>query len=116
MEPIINPLWIYLAELCGNLRLGIGLCGVVSVIIVVIWSCLYYIEEAEHKCPRCFIVLSILMVLCNFLPSQKTVLTMMAVSQITPNNIEIVGDTGKDLVDYVMEKVDEIINADEDNG
>ena len=116
MEPIINPLWIYLAELCGSLRLGVGLCGIFAAIIVVIWCGCYHIEEVEYKCPRCFIVLSILMVLCNFLPSQKTVLTMMAVSQITPNNIEIVGDTGKDLVDYVMEKVDEIINADEDNG
>ena len=32
------------------------------------------------------------------------------------NSSNMVGDTGKDLVDYVMEKVDEIINADEDNG
>ena len=38
---------------------------------------------------------------------------MVTVSQITPNNIEIAGNTIEDTVDYIFEKIDEITDEDD---
>ena len=40
---------------------------------------------------------------------QKTVLTMMTVQQLTPNNIKLVGDSVEDAVNYIVDKVEEIL-------
>lgn len=43
-------------------------------------------------------------------PNTETIYTMMAVNEITPDNIQAVGKTGKDVVDYITDQIDKVIN------
>lgn len=42
------------------------------------------------------------------IPEENTVYKMLIASYATPNNIEYVKETGKDLVDYIIEKANEL--------
>lgn len=42
-------------------------------------------------------------------PSEKTCYKMIAATVVTPNNIEIVGNTTTDIIDYIIESVDTLI-------
>lgn len=39
---------------------------------------------------------------------------MMAASIVTPNNIEAAGETATDIIDYIVDSVDELIENNED--
>ena len=39
---------------------------------------------------------------------------MAIVNEITPDNIQTIGKTGKDMVDYIVDQNDQVVNEDED--
>ena len=39
---------------------------------------------------------------------------MAVVNEITPDNIQTIGKTGKDLVDYITDQIDKIVNKDDE--
>ena len=39
---------------------------------------------------------------------------MAIVNEITPDNIQDIGKTGKDMVDYIVDQIDKVVNEDED--
>lgn len=45
---------------------------------------------------------------------KKTGYAMMAASIVTPNNIEAAGETATDIIDYIVDSVDELIENNED--
>lgn len=47
------------------------------------------------------------------IPSEEVIYKMIISSYITPNNISVVGETAEDIIDYITEKIDTIVN-DED--
>lgn len=108
MEPIINPWWIYLASKSENVGFILGGAGA---IIVICWI-LNIISNGEFNVviPKPLKTLGVIMLSVGLLlPSKNTILTMMTLNYITPNNVEIIGDTVEDTIDYVVEKINEII-------
>lgn len=39
---------------------------------------------------------------------------MMTVNEITPDNIQTIGKTGKNVIDYIIDQIDKIVNKDKD--
>lgn len=48
-------------------------------------------------------------------PSTETIYTMAVVNEITPDNIQAVGKTGKDVVDYITDQIDKVVNDKKEN-
>lgn len=45
-------------------------------------------------------------------PGTETIYTMAVVNEITPDNIQAIGKTGKDVVDYITDQIDKVVNKD----
>ena len=39
---------------------------------------------------------------------------MMVANEITPDNIQTIGKTGKNVVDYITDQIDKIVNEDDE--
>ena len=50
------------------------------------------------------------MILTVLTPTTETVYTMMVVNEITSDNIQAVGKTGKDVVGYITDQIDKVVN------
>lgn len=117
MQPII-PMWlIYLAGVSDGIRIFLIMIGIILFVGAGIYV-LYYLSEVEDKLPpkivsRLMICLLIILLGC-LTPTQQTAYTMMIGSQMTPNNIELVGGTFKSTVDYMFEKAEDLIEDTED--
>ena len=59
---------------------------------------------------KCAIVSVISAVTLVITPSTETIYTMAVVNEITPDNIQTIGKTGKDVVDYITGQIDKIVN------
>ena len=46
------------------------------------------------------------------LPSKDTMYVMLTLDNVTTNNIQTIGKTGKDVVDYITDQIDKIVNDD----
>lgn len=47
-------------------------------------------------------------------PSKDTVYTMVVLDNVTTDNIQAIGKTGKDVVDYITEQIDKVVNEDDE--
>ena len=113
MKPIISPWIIYFASRADSLKILAG-CILVCCIIAI---CIAFMEgEFTHKSfmKKCAIVSIISAVALVITPSTETIYTMAVVNEITPNNIQAVGKTGKDVVDYITDQIDKIMNEDDE--
>ena len=45
------------------------------------------------------------------LPSESTCYKMMAAEIVTPDNIEAAGNTAQNIIDYIIESIDKIIES-----
>jgi diacylglycerol kinase len=121
MEPIISPWSIYFADVLpslGNVSLAIGIVATAAFLILIIfWGIVSFDHSLDEETNKTFkkllfkICLPILFVgyLISILtPNKKTIYTMMVVNQITPHNIEILGDSAKDVVDYITDEIKEL--------
>ena len=58
--------------------------------------------------------MGLISILCIVLsPSEKACYQMMAASIITPNNLETVGTTAENIIDYIIESVDHLLDENE---
>ena len=48
-------------------------------------------------------------------PSKDTMYTMLALDNLTTDNIQAIGKTGKDVIDYVSDQIDKIVNGNKNN-
>lgn len=48
-------------------------------------------------------------------PNTETIYTMAVANEITPDNIQTIGKTGKDVVDYITDQIDKIVNDKEED-
>lgn len=126
MEPIISPWSIYFADVLpslGNVGLAIGIIATAAFLVLIIfWGVMSFDSELDEETNKTFkkllfkVFLPILFVgylIFILMPSKKTIYTMMVVSQITPNNIEILGDSAKDVVDYITDEIKELTKEEE---
>lgn len=127
MKPIISPWWIYLIDLFDNLKglLGVALflLGGAAVALLIIWffSSLDY-EQDEGPIVACkkylkksVIWLCVSGLLFTVIPSKDTMYTMIVLDNITTDNIQAIGKTGKDVIDYITDQIDKVVNDKEEN-
>lgn len=118
MKPIINPAWFYLINLSGNVKV-IAACSFFLLICAWVFYFVMWVGEdlrgKTEKAFRKFLITfsCISFILAIFLPSEKTCYRMMAASLVTPNNIEAVGNTATDIIDYIVDSVDRILDEDD---
>ncbi len=124
MKPIISPWWIYLIDLFNNLKevLGVALflLGCTAVALLIIWlvSSLDYNERLIVACKKYLkksvIWLCVSNLLFTVIPSKNTMYTMIVLDNVTTDNIQAIGKTGKDVVDYITDQIDKIVNKDDE--
>lgn len=113
-QPIISPWIFYFAEIAVSIKVVAGvIAGVLAIVILVGVVCAitdnYELDKKRLAInTRYFIVPFIIsLVLTIFCPTRNTVYNMFVANQITPNNIQQVQETGKDFVEYIIDKVKE---------
>lgn len=111
MKPIINPLLFYFIDTICSLKEVLMILFGIAFTIYILYGFLSIVGDEEY--PKWFktnrtIILLIPFLIGVFIPSRETAYKMVISSYITPNNIEIVKDTGKDLIDYIIEKAGEL--------
>lgn len=120
MKPIVSPWTIYFASRADSLKILAG-CILIYCIIAI---CIAFIEGdidygsvLTHKSfmKKCAIVSVISAVTLVITPSTETIYTMAVVKEITPDNIQAIGKTGKDVIDYITDQIDKVINDKEEN-
>lgn len=125
MNPIISPLWFYLMGV-GNSAIyffGIvgGLFAIAGLIALVIGGIEFMDYSKEKglkilKWGRKYTIIGILSCLfAIFIPTKETCYQMIAATVVTPNNIEVVGETATNIVDYIIESVDALIEKEEED-
>lgn len=127
MKPIISPWWIYLIDLFDNLKglLGVALflLGGAAVALLIIWffSSLDY-EQDEGPIVACkkylkksVIWLCVSGLLFTVIPPKDTMYTMIVLDNVTTDNIQAIGKTGKDIIDYITDQIDKVVNNKEEN-
>lgn len=127
MKPIISPWLIYLIDLFDNLKglLGVALflLGGAAVALLVIWffSSLDYKQDEEpivackKYLKKSVIWLCVSGLLFTVIPSKDTMYTMIVLDNVTTDNIQAIGKTGKDVVDYITDQIDKVVNDKEEN-
>ena len=123
--PIINPMWIYLSNLCNNIGLVTFIIAVfLSVALVfciglyIVWLNEEYMSDDEEDIARnkkfvkwlrigiSTVIVSVIATCA--IPDKQTCYTMLVGSYITPENIESTGENIKSTIDYIFEKIDEL--------
>ncbi|RHS62009.1 hypothetical protein DW958_14035 [Ruminococcus sp. AM46-18] len=111
MKPIISPWLIYFAsraDAVGTLFLIVA--------IVAFAICLIGFDDLTKNGFKLFISIGIISIILTVLtPTTETVYTMMVANEITSDNIQAVGKTGKDVVDYITDQIDKVVNNKEEN-
>lgn len=129
MNPIINPWSIYLINVLSGLK-NIFIVAVAAAILVGIGNAIYFLividspyyneddEKDQNKIlniKKCFkksvVGLIISALLFVITPSKDTMYTMLALDNLTTDNIQAIGKTGKDVIDYVADQIDKIVNG-----
>lgn len=113
MTPIVNPIFFWLIDTGGNLR--ITFC-IISMAFLIAWGIIKLIEflefdfELRHSITWMLIFGIISVILWALIPSPDTCYKMLAASLITPDNLNSVIGTGKDIVNYIVESATEILS------
>ena len=120
MEPIINPLWFYLIGVVDNLQIVVGIILILSCIALAIVSLIMffeyselYLEEREKQTYFKYLktalkVIIPCIIITSFTPSSDTIYKMIIADNITPHNIEVVGDAVEGGIDYIFEKINSL--------
>lgn len=120
MKPIISPWLIYFASRADSLKILAGcilICYIIAICMAFIEGDIDYGSVLTHKSfmKKCAIVSVISAVALAITPSTETIYTMAVVNEITPDNIQAIGKTGKDVVDYITDQIDKVVNDKEEN-
>lgn len=115
MKPIISPWLIYFASRADNLT---TFFGVIAGICSIIAMGAFFAGLAGYDKPFKFrktisksIIGCVVMTIITIMtPNTETIYTMAVVNEITPDNIQTIGKTGKDVVDYITDQIDKIVN------
>lgn len=125
MNPIISPLWFYLIGVGAGAQVLLGVVGgtiaIAAGIVLIIGAIEYYDYNYEStlkiiKISKKYFMIGLMIGFFAILvPSKETCYQMIAATIVTPNNIEIVGETTTDIVDYIIESVDILLEKEEED-
>lgn len=108
MEPIINPWLIYFAGISENIQLICVLIAICTFLVAVF----HFMDE--EKLDKIVIIFGIIFMISGIsaalMPSKETIYTIAVVDRLTPDNIDQIGKSSEDVVDYIVNKIDQIVN------
>lgn len=122
MKPIISPWVIYLIDLVDKFQgiISAALCvlGFAIVVLGIAWllfSTDYDQDDSIIVTCKKYLKKSIIWFVVSVLlfavfPSKDTMYVMLTLDNVTTNNIQTIGKTGKDVVDYITNQIDKIVN------
>lgn len=123
MRPIINPLWFYLIGISENIVFTFWIVGglllAAGAIIGIILMCEGWdmneniVKTLLKVLKKAIIIGGLLVTVGNLIPSKDTCYKMMTAALVTPNNITAVGEAATDVVDYIVDSVDKLLEGDE---
>lgn len=118
MKPIISPWLIYFAELADSINMAFLLVTFIAFIIMAFAFIPYMDNKKDETLKQClkksFIWFCISVAIVVMTPSKDTVYTMVVLDNVTTDNIQAIGKTGKDVVDYITEQIDKVVNEDDE--
>lgn len=119
MNPIISPWLIYFAELADSINMTFLFVALIAFIIMAFAFIPYMDNKKDETLKQClkksFIWFCISIAIVVITPSKDTVYTMVVLDNVTTDNIQAIGKTGKDVVDYITEQIDKVVNENEDD-
>ena len=113
MEPIINPLYIYLISIISTLKIVLEFIMFFTGIAILVVGMLYFLGEVNKKIGKRIlktvtITFIVSLLIYIFVPDEDTCYKMMAASIVTPDNIETVKDetikTIEEITDILQNK------------
>lgn len=115
MKPIVSPWTIYFASRADNLTTFFGvIAGICSIIAMgAFFAGLAGYDEPfkfRKTIIKSIIGCVVMTIITIMTPNTETIYTMAVVNEITPDNIQTIGKTGKDVVDYITDQIDKIVN------
>lgn len=118
MNPIISPWLIYFAELADSINMTFLFVALIAFIIMAFAFIPYMDNKKDETLKQClkksFIWFCISIAIVVITPSKDTVYTMVVLDNVTTDNIQAIGKTGKDVVDYITEQIDKVVNEDDE--
>lgn len=118
MNPIISPWLIYFAELADRINMTFLFVALIAFIIMAFAFIPYMDNKKDETLKQClkksFIWFCISIAIVVITPSKDTVYTMVVLDNVTTDNIQAIGKTGKDVVDYITEQIDKVVNEDDE--
>lgn len=118
MNPIISPWLIYFAELADSINMTFLFVALIAFIIMAFAFIPYMDNKKDGTLKQClkksFIWFCISIAILVITPSKDTVYTMVVLDNVTTDNIQAIGKTGKDVVDYITEQIDKVVNEDDE--
>lgn len=120
MKPIISPWLIYFASRANNLTTFFGvIAGICSIIAMgAFFAGLAGYDEPfkfRKTISKSIIGCVVMTIITIMTPNTETIYTMAVVNEITPDNIQTIGKTGKDVVDYITDQIDKVVNDKKEN-
>ena len=111
MKPIISPWLIYFASRADAVGTLFLFAAIVAFAI-----CLIGFDALTKNGFKLFISIGIISVILTVLtPTTETVYTMMVANELTSDNVQAIGKTGKDVIDYITDQIDKVVNDKEEN-
>lgn len=118
MEPIIDPKLFYWADICESLNGVFIILLIISIVALIILAAFFndvgecFDENDSKFFKRCLTITLILLSISTlgiiFVPSRKTICQMIVFNNITENNIQAGKENIKELIDYTIDKIDEV--------
>jgi hypothetical protein len=123
--PILSPNVIYWIDVLSNIDvLTIVLTIMISIVLVLmtpIYIC-WKIDSYDDEYPSdvetnklyvkllksAFLILVTSLLITLFIPAESTMYKMLISNYVTEENLNTAGDTIKESVDYIFEKIDEL--------
>jgi len=113
--PIISPWVLYWISVLSNLTqlLIVGIVITLSAILTLwLFHGLSYdgdIEKAKKPTKPLVIATIVLSALLVFIPTTETMYGMLVLEQITAENLNAVQKSSTELIDYLIEKIDTVL-------
>ena len=108
MEPIISPVAIYLFSVLAKLNtvaIAVMVFSWVIIFLVAMYKFTFDDMEVEFSFKNAIIVAVIATTIVILIPTEKTMLAMLTLSFITPDNIGVAEDHVIDLITKIMDAV-----------
>ena len=114
-NPIVNPIWFYLADVIPSLGVFLGLLGAGLCIVGLTFLMTSEITKEDiNRCKKCLIPGLIVLLLSFMTPSKNTIYQMIVAKAITPNNIKIasdyINDTATNVSDNLTDAIKDIMD------